>query len=144
MKIVSHVLLGSATALFFPVAALAAPTMLTATLDGASETAGGDADGSGAFSAEIDPAAGDLCYTLTIEHIDDFTAAHIHKGAAGKDGPPVIGLDLTDADDDVCVAAEPDTLKEIVAAPAGYYVNVHSQAYPKGAVRGQLSVKTAE
>lgn len=43
-------------------------------------------------------------------------------------------------DSDACVAAEPDLLKAIVANPAGYYANVHTGDYPKGAVRGQLMI----
>ena len=42
-----------------PVAVLAAPTTLVSTLNGANEPGGGDADGSGQFSAEIDPDTGE-------------------------------------------------------------------------------------
>ena len=49
--------------------ALAAEVKLAATLDGASQTGGGDTDGSGAFTGEIDPDSGDLCYTLTVKDI---------------------------------------------------------------------------
>ena len=51
----------------------------------------------------------------------------------------MVTLAITGEGSDECVAVEPDTLKAIVAAPEGYYVNVHSAAFPKGAVRGQLS-----
>lgn len=126
-------------ALMAPGLALADPVVLVAALDGASETKGGDTDGSGSFSAEIDVESGDVCYVLSVSDIDDALAAHLHAGAAGKDGKPVLTLQVTGEDDDLCLAAEPDTLKEIVAAPASYYVNVHTQSFPAGAVRGQLS-----
>lgn len=121
-----------------PVAAQAAATTLTASLAGAAETAGGDPDGSGAFSVEIDPDTGDFCYSLSAKGIDAPTMAHVHAGAAGADGPPVLTIAVAD---DECIAAEPSVLKPIVDNPAGYYVNIHTAAFPKGAVRGQLSKK---
>ena len=68
-------------------------------------------------------------------------AAHIHAGAAGTDGAPVLTLEVTGADGDMCMAAEPDTLKPIVATPEAYDVNVHTADFPKGAIRGQLAKK---
>lgn len=129
----------AAAMLAMPAAASAATARLTATLDGASEPAGGDADGKGALSAEVDSDTGDFCYTLSASGIDKPVAAHIHTGAAGAEGPPVITLQVTGAAGDECVAVEPDTLKAILAAPEGHYVNVHTAALPKGAIRGQLA-----
>lgn len=119
-------------------AALAAPVVLTASLTGANETAGGDADGTGTFRAEADPATGDFCYTLTAEKTAAPTMAHVHTGAAGADGAPVATLEVTGKGDD-CIAMEPDKIKEILANPAGFYVNVHTADYPKGAIRAQLA-----
>lgn len=131
-------MLGGAVAAMLAAPALAAPVMLVAALDGASEPDGGDADGTGTFQAEVDPEAGDICYTLAADKIEPATMAHIHTGAAGASGPPVVTLELGE---DLCVAAEPDVLKPIVAAPQDYYVNIHNAAYPKGAIRGQLATK---
>lgn len=121
-----------------PVAALAAPVMLTASLTGATETGGGDSDGSGTFSAEIDTDSGDFCYTLTGAGIDKPTMAHVHSGAAGADGPPVVTIDVAS---DICIAVEPAVLKPIIDNPTGFYINIHTAAFPKGAVRGQLQTK---
>ena len=121
-----------------PAVAGAASVPLVASLTGAAETSGGDADGNGAFSAQIDTETGDFCYSLSVSGIDQPTAAHVHSGAAGTDGPPVLTVALAD---DECIAAEPAVLKPIVENPAGYYVNVHTAAFPKGAVRGQLVKK---
>lgn len=100
---------------------------------------GADEEASGDFSAELDLANGRMCYLLEIEGIDDFTAAHIHEGKAGSSGRPVITLELMGDDgDDVCVDVEPELLKKIARNNERYYVNVHSRAYPKGAIRGQL------
>ena len=131
-------LLGAAFAAVLSVPAVAAPVTLVATLSGANEPGGGDADGTGAFTVEIDADAGDFCYTLTADKVDKVTMAHVHTGAAGVNGPPVVTLELGS---DICVAVEPDVLKPIVADADGYYVNVHNAAYPGGAVRGQLAKK---
>jgi hypothetical protein len=134
-------LLGGAllAALSVPSMAAAKTVTLAATLNGANETAGGKAGGSGSFTAQVDADAGDLCYTLAVDGIGEPTAAHIHSGAAGTDGGPVTAVEITGADLDECVALEPDTLAAIVAAPGNYYVNVHTAEFPAGAVRGQLA-----
>ena len=124
-----------------PGVAMAGSVTLVATLDGASETGGGDPDGTGRFSAEFDPDTGDVCYVLVADKISKPTAAHIHSGAAGTDGGPVLTIEVTGPDGDMCMAAEPDVLKPIVATPSAYYVNVHTADFPKGAVRGQLANK---
>lgn len=131
-------LLGGALAALFAVPAAAESVVLVATLNGANEPAGGDADGTGTFEVEIDPVEGGFCYTLTADKIDPATAAHVHTGAAGVNGPPVVTLSVGSGQ---CVPVKPEVLKPIVAAPAGYYVNVHNAAYPGGAIRGQLAVK---
>ena len=119
--------------------AMAATVTLTATLKGANETAGGSAEGSGAFKVEVDGETGDFCYTLTAAKIGTPTAAHMHSGAAGSDGDVVVPLAVTGADSDECVAMEPAKLKPILADPASFYVNVHTAEFPKGAIRGQLA-----
>lgn len=122
-----------------PVAAAAETVVLTANLSGANEVGGGAPEGNGAFRVEINTETGDFCYTLYGEKISAPTMAHVHTGAAGTNGGPVITMDVTGKGSDMCIAVEPDKLKPIVANPAGFYVNIHTADFPGGAVRGQLA-----
>ncbi|MBX9663453.1 CHRD domain-containing protein [Novosphingobium sp.] len=133
--------LGACAAAFAlaPVAAAAETVVLTANLSGANEVGGGAPEGNGAFRVEINTETGDFCYTLYGEKISAPTMAHVHTGAAGTDGGPVITMDVTGKGSDMCIAVEPDKLKPIIANPAGYYVNIHTADFPGGAVRGQLA-----
>lgn len=136
LRVLAIALSTAALGVSFP--ALAAKSTLVSTLNGANETAGGDTDGSGSFTADIDADSGDFCYTLTATKIAKATMAHVHSGAAGANGPPVITIDVAS---DECVAVDPEVLKAIVAAPGDYYVNVHTADFPAGAIRGQLAAK---
>jgi len=130
--------------LLAPIAASAETVVLTATLSGANEvgangTGAGAPNGNGAFRAEINTETGDFCYTLYAEKTATPTMAHVHTGAAGTNGGPVITMDVTGKGSDMCIAVEPEKLKPIFADPASFYVNIHTADFPGGAVRGQLT-----
>jgi hypothetical protein len=116
---------------------------LTATLSGANEVPGpGDDNGAGLFEARLNPGTERICYTLSAGNIDSATAAHIHIGAAGEAGDPVLTLDTPDGDDDDsedCQDIDRGLAQAIIRNPDGYYVNIHTGPFPGGAIRGQLS-----
>jgi hypothetical protein len=69
------------------------------------------------------------------------TAARIHRGAEGENGPPVVNLDRPDGenqDEDDCDSVGNALAEEIQANPAGFYVVVATAEHPDGAIRGQL------
>lgn len=78
------------------------------------------------------------------------TMAHIHRGAAGVNGPVVIDSGLPGRVESttsgelktqgVLPRAEATTelIKEILANPAGFYFNMHTLRAPGGEIRGQL------
>ncbi|WP_195908350.1 CHRD domain-containing protein [Novosphingobium sp. Gsoil 351] len=121
-------------------AASVAPTSgkLTATLVGDLEVPD-DGDPDGAGSAAISIEGGKLCYKVEYHHLAPVTMAHIHVGAAGKAGEPVVNLTL-DADENIagCTPIASDLAARLLAEPGAYYVNVHTTELPKGAIRGQL------
>lgn len=97
-----------------------------------------------------------VCYELateagpTIANPDnDFVGAHLHVGGFAENGPIVVGFDLPELVDDHIVKVssgctddfEPgheDLVDAVEADPRNYYVNIHTQDHPAGAVRGQL------
>jgi hypothetical protein len=114
-----------------------------ATMTGKSETPKGDANGSGTFTVTF--RNGQACYTMVAKGIDKPAAAHIHKGAAGKNGGIVIDLKPTfkgnaaKRTSSKCVTADAKVVSAIRKNPAGYYANVHTAKFPAGALRGQLA-----
>ena len=90
-----------------------------------------------------------LCYVLTVNRIKPATAAHIHEGRPGENGPVVANLAApADGDAADCLTegeegkfVDGQTVREILNHPRRYYVNVHNEPFPNGAVRGNLSVQ---
>ena len=113
---------------------------LAATLTGAAEVPGpGDADGSGIARLRLNQGQRTICYRLTVSAIAPATVAHIHAGAAGVAGPPVVTLVApTNGSAEACASVERSLIKAIRKDPGEYYVNVHNAEFPNGAVRGQL------
>jgi hypothetical protein len=110
-----------------------------ATLSGANEVPRGDPDGVGTAQIAINDTTNQICTHLEVRNIGAVTAAHIHRGAAGVNGPPVVTLDAPDDNDsDDCDDVTDALVDEIRRDPAGFYVNVHTSEFPDGAIRGQV------
>ena len=64
---------------------------------------------------------------------------HIHRGAAGINGPIVVDFAPTPGPGpfDICVPGGA-VADEIAANPLSFYLNAHTRPFPAGAVRGQL------
>jgi hypothetical protein len=139
---------------------LAAPAMssvasaqsatLFAILNGASECTSatppacgqGDPDGVGSANVIL-MGATSLCATIIVDNIGVPTGAHIHAGGTGVNG--AISLPLTTPTSGnpgastFCTTVAPAGLTTSLRnSPQKFYINVHTGAFPSGAVRGQL------
>jgi hypothetical protein len=101
----------------------------------------GDPDGVGSATVLFDGTT--LCFGLTVNNLDAPTAAHIHQARAGVNGPIVVPLTApADGDPGASSGCIPDVdtnlVEEIFTHPEEFYVNVHTETFPAGAIRGQL------
>jgi CHRD domain len=113
---------------------------MTIELSGGAEVPGpGDTDGSGSAKLTINHDKGEVCYDITVKDIQEPTAAHIHVGAADKSGGPKVTFKkAADGSWKGCVSADKALLNDLMQNPGNYYVNVHNNEFPNGALRGQL------
>ena len=111
---------------------------LRAELTGEKEVPGpGDEDGSGTAVVKVFRA--EVCYTLRVQGIEAPTAAHIHLGLRNEAGPVVQDLaEPTNSLTKDCVETTRALSLELREHPRRYYVNVHNEPFPDGAIRGQL------
>jgi hypothetical protein len=139
MKLVRTIAgLAMAVVLWAPLSAQTTKVVLTTTLDGNSEPTGGDPDGGGRFSVEMNAESGEVCYLYTITNIARPKLLQILRGPIGSNGPSAI---ILEAGSDVCVDADPRVVAAIIANPGDYYVNFSNAEFPTGALRGQLVAK---
>jgi len=115
----------------------AATVHFTVPLSGANEipAGSGDPDGSGTAMLTFDSVALTVSWSITTNNIQlPIFLDHIHQGAAGANGPVVIDFSSQLVGGPI---VDPD-VAAVLANPSGYYVNVHTNEFQAGAIRGQL------
>ena len=111
-----------------------------AVLKGSNETAGGDRNGKGSASVTFDGTR--LCWGITVANLSRPVGAHIHKARRGHDGSIVVALEQPATGDpgasSGCTTVSATLARAIRRKPGNYYVNVHTDEFGAGAIRGQL------
>jgi hypothetical protein len=106
------------------------------------ESPAGDPVATGTATVRLRAGQGQVCYKVAADNLGGAAVAmHIHQAAAGTAGPVVIPLATPNADGKAagCAVVARPLVAQILASPAGYYLNVHTAAFPGGAIRGQLT-----
>lgn len=115
-----------------------------------------DSDGSGFASLTVSPDETTIDFRLYASDVPGTTMAHIHVGAEGENGPVVaflFGVADPPVDPDGLLAEGTLTEDDLIAAEGfdgtmshllelihegNAYVNLHTETYPPGEIRGQL------
>ena len=154
-KVVTTVL---GAALLLASAAVAQKTKFTADLSGKDQVPAVDTSAKGEATFQLNSSGDSLTYTISVTDIEDASAAHIHLGAPGKNGPPIVMLYPTDASPaksgkytgilakgtitaaSLMGSLSGKTIADLVTQIEGgnTYVNVHTKAHAGGEIRGQL------
>jgi hypothetical protein len=116
----------------------AGPVQAEAAVLSAKLTGTGTPAGSATFRVEADTELGDFCYVVVTKGLGKLKDAVIVAADAAADAKPLVTMELTGDDTDMCMAVEPKVLEPIVAEPGKYVVVVRSAAAPNGAVQGVL------
>jgi hypothetical protein len=116
------------------------PSALSPTFNKSEETDTVTSNGEGSAFLYYDKASNSVRYTVDWSWLTGpAVAAHFHRGAKGVDGPPVHALSFAPGDSVVNGVWQEITPDDLDALMTGnVYVNVHTQQYPNGEIRGQL------
>ena len=127
-----------------------------ANLTGAGEVPPVNTQATGTFQASLDASAQTLTWTLTASGMPNVTAAHIHSGAAGVNGPIVLNLlvlpqgQTTNTVNMSGIARAADVtgpfandMNALVAAMTAStaYANIHTTTNPGGEIRAQVALQ---
>ncbi|MGF1585489.1 MAG: CHRD domain-containing protein [Bacteroidales bacterium] len=113
--------------------------VFTATLSGANENPPNDSEASG--TAELTFNKDTKIFYIEVEYTGiQATGAHIHLGATGVNGGVVFGFNpptspINYTSEPLTAEQESDLYNNL------YYVNIHSEMYPAGEIRGQLTIE---
>jgi hypothetical protein len=111
-------------------------------------------DATGQAEFRVRSQGSELTFTISVSGLENVQAAHLHLAPAGQNGMIVVGLFASDKPGPVDGVLAEGTITEadLVGPLAGQplsalvdeirarhiYVNVHTEAYPAGEIRGQL------
>lgn len=141
-------------AAFFAVSTgYAAEHSFKAKLSPKEEVAKPDAKSSGKAEFKLSKDGKELIYKLHVKDVVDASAAHIHVGKKGENGPPIVGLfsggkkgkfsgvlsegKVSGNDLMGDYKGKFDELVKLLRS-GDTYVNVHTDKYPDGEIRGQI------
>lgn len=124
------------------------------------EPHGVETDASGEARFEVNEDGTEVTYEVMVENLCNITQAHIHLGAENEDGPVVVWLypeegmepELIEGQFSGTLAEGVITAEDLVGDWEGAdfqdaietfeqeqaYVNVHTEEYPAGEIRGQI------
>lgn len=117
----------------------------TVQLTGREVPGGGDPAGQSSGRLDLNEQQQTACFTVDWKGLKgEVTALHLHVAARGSEGPHWIDFfndqRFTGADGESsgCIPVAGEKIREVIDNPTNYYLNIHSTAFIKGAVRGQL------
>jgi hypothetical protein len=122
------------------VSAVAAEILFSAELTGLAEVPPTPSPGTGTALLSLNDAETEVTYHIEFSGLlGTETAAHFHNAPPGVAGPVIFGLPMGSPKDGVWAVG----VAEVAALFAGeVYVNVHSDMFPGGELRGDISVLT--
>src|SRR6476659_8462015 len=130
----------------------------SATLSGSDEVPPTESNSTGTAKFQVNDNNSQVSYWVNITGIKKVNQAHIHNGtsgvngdivatlskgksAKGDDSPPQIGFAGNITKDDLQGPLKGKEISDLVTlmSDEGAYANVHTDKYPKGAIRGQIA-----
>ena len=108
--------------------------------------------GSGEAQLEVTPYYNQICWEIDFDLDEDTTAIHLHVGGIGEVDPEEFRLDLVQEARHFGGTVESNHVEgcisvfhvvdfiALVENPERHYVDVHTESYPEGALRGQLTL----
>lgn len=113
-------------------------TRLTATLTGDQEVPPPVTGAVGTGTLSLDLPSRNISGSIVLDGMTA-TAAHIHQGEAGVNGPIIVPLvETTPGTWSVPVGSTLTESQAAAFAAGGLYYNAHSSAFPNGEIRGQI------
>jgi hypothetical protein len=133
-----------------------------ATLSGKDEVPPTESNSTGTAKFQVNENNSQVSYWVNITGIKKVNQAHIHNGSTGENGdivatlskgksakgddrPPQIGFAGNITKDDLQGPLKDKEISDLVSlmSNGGSYANVHTDKYPKGAIRGQIASTSA-
>ena len=125
-------------------ATAATDAVLSTRMTGAGENPPNASAATGSAVVLVDADTNNVCVYFRFSGLSaPSTAGHIHEAPAGANGPvripfPAAAFGGTSGARFFCTNVAADIVDRLTTNPAGFYVNIHSTAFPGGEIRGQL------